>query len=84
MAPKTSIQQLYGELWADENPLDVELERSLEPRGTDWLFAAFAQLGPQRRQLVVDVGARDAGHTIRLVREHGLRAIALDPVRHHV
>jgi SAM-dependent methyltransferase len=84
VAPKTSIQQLYGELWADENPLDVELERSLEPRGTDWLFAAFAQLGPQRGQLVVDVGARDAGHTIRLVREHGLRAIALDPVRHHV
>jgi sarcosine/dimethylglycine N-methyltransferase len=84
VAPKTSIQQLYGELWADENPLDVELERSLQPRGTDWLFAAFASLGPQRGQLVVDVGARDAGHTIRLVREHGLRAIALDPVRHHV
>jgi ubiquinone/menaquinone biosynthesis C-methylase UbiE len=84
VAPKTSIQQLYGELWADENPLDSELERSLEPRGTEWLFAAFASLGPQRGQLVVDIGARDAGHTIRLVREHGLRAIALDPVRHHV
>jgi sarcosine/dimethylglycine N-methyltransferase len=84
VAPKTSIQQLYGELWADENPLDVELERSLEPRGTDWLFAAFAKLGPHRGQLLVDIGARDAGHTIRLVREHGLRAIALDPVRHHI
>jgi SAM-dependent methyltransferase len=84
VAAKTSVEQLYGEFWADENPLDAELEHSLEPRGTDWLFEVFAELGPQRGQLLVDVGARDAAHTIRLVREHGLRAIALDPVRHHV
>ena len=84
MGSKTSIQQLYGEVWAGENPLDAELEGSLDPRGTEWLFAAFAELGPQRGQLVVDVGARDAGHTIRLVREHRLRAVALDPVQHHV
>lgn len=80
----TSVQELYGELWARENPLDLELQQSLEPRGTEWLFSLFAGLGPQRGQLVVDVGARDAAHTIRLVREHGLRAIALDPVPGHV
>jgi len=80
----TSVQELYGELWASENPLDLELQDSLEPRGTEWLFSAFAALGPQGEQFVVDVGARDAGHTIRLVREHGLRAIALDPIQHHV
>ena len=84
MAPKTSVQQLYGELWAGENPLELELQESLDPRGTDWLFETFADLGPQPGQVVVDVGARDAGHAIRLVREHGLRAIAVDPVRHHV
>src|SRR6266540_905066 len=54
VASKTSVQQLYGELWADENPLDVELQESLEPRGTEWLFAAFAELGPQPGQLVAD------------------------------
>jgi sarcosine/dimethylglycine N-methyltransferase len=80
----TSVQQLYGEIWAAEDGLEAELDRSLEPRGTDWLFEAFAALGPQGGELVVDVGTRDAGHTIRLVREHGLRAIALDPVPHHV
>jgi SAM-dependent methyltransferase len=80
----TSVQELYGEFWAGENPLDLELDRSLDPRGTEWLFDVFASLGPQRGQLVVDVGARDAGHTIRLVREHGLRAIAVDPVPLHV
>jgi SAM-dependent methyltransferase len=78
-----SVRQLYGELWAAEDTLELELDHSLEPCGTDSLFSAFAALGPQEGQLVVDVGARDAGHTIRLVREHGLRAVALDPVPLH-
>jgi sarcosine/dimethylglycine N-methyltransferase len=82
--PKTSIQEVYGEFWADESALDAELDRSLDPRGTDSLFEAFAALGPRPGELIVDVGARDAGHTIRLVREHRLRAIAVDPVPLHV
>ena len=81
MAPKTSVDELYGEIWAEDGPA---LDESLNPRGTDWLFEAFAELGPQPGQLVVDVGARDAKHAIRLVHDHGLRAIALDPVARHV
>jgi SAM-dependent methyltransferase len=77
-----SVQELY-ELWAGDSELREALKRSLEPRGTDWLFEEFAALGPQRGQLVVDVGARDAKHAIRLVREHGVRAVALDPVPLH-
>jgi SAM-dependent methyltransferase len=79
-----SVEELYGEIWAGEEALDGELGRSLSPRGTEWLFTAFAALGPKRGELVVDVGARDARHTIRLVREHGLRAVALEPVPLHV
>lgn len=78
-----SVRELY-ELWAGESELKDEVQRSLEPRGTEWLFEVFASLGPRSGQLVVDVGARDAGHTIRLVREHGLRAVALDPLPLHV
>jgi SAM-dependent methyltransferase len=77
---KTTVDVLYGEIWADDSP-DPDAPAA---RGTDWLFELFAALGPQPGQLVVDVGARDAKHAIRLVREHGLRAIALDPVAHHV
>ena len=77
----TSVQKLYGEYWAGDSALGAE---SLNPRGTDWLFTLFAELGPRPGQLLVDVGARDASHAIRLVREHGLRAIALDPVPLHV
>ena len=66
-----TVQELY-ELWADDSELRAALQRSLEPRGTDWLFEAFAALGPERGQLVVDVGSRNARHAIRLVREHGV------------
>ena len=77
-----TVQELY-ELWADEAELNDALQRSLAPRGVDSLFEAFAALGPKPGQLVVDVGARDAKYAIRLVREHGLRAVALDPVPLH-
>jgi ubiquinone/menaquinone biosynthesis C-methylase UbiE len=79
----TSVERLYGEFWAGDSALDAELQTSLGPRGTDWLFEAFAALTPQPGQLVVDIGARDAAHTIRLVKEHGLKAIAVDPVPLH-
>jgi SAM-dependent methyltransferase len=43
----------------------------------------IAELNPRRGDVVLDAGARDARHAIRLVREHGVRAIALDPVPLH-
>lgn len=78
-----TVQELY-ELWAGESELGDELQRSLDPRGTEWLYEAFAALDPRPGQLVVDVGARDAKHAIRLVRDHGLRAVAVDPLPLHV
>jgi ubiquinone/menaquinone biosynthesis C-methylase UbiE len=78
-----SVQELY-ELWAGESDLDARLKQSLEPRGTEWLFDLFASLGPKQGELLLDVGTRDAGHAIRLVREHGLRAVAVDPLALHV
>ena len=80
MAPKTPVDKLYGEIWAGESP-DPDAPPA---RGTTWLFDAFAALGPRPGQLVVDVGGRDAKHAIQLVQQHELRAIALDPVPHHV
>ena len=77
-----TVQELY-ELWAGDSELGDALNRSLEPRGLDFLFDAFTALGPRAGELVVDVGARDARHTIRLVHEHGLRAVAVDPVPLH-
>jgi ubiquinone/menaquinone biosynthesis C-methylase UbiE len=79
-----TVQQLY-ELWASNEYAELKesLEQSLAPRGTDSLLQTFAALEPQPGQLVVDIGARDALGAITLVREHGLRAIAIDPVPLH-
>jgi len=77
---KTSVEKLYGDFWADEDR-DVVAPA---PRGTEWLFDVFSELGPHAGQLLIDVGARDAKHAVRLVQEHDLRAIALDPVARHV
>jgi len=78
----TTVQELY-EVWAADSQLRDHLAQSLEPRGADWLFAVFDALGPHPGELVLDAGARDARHTIMLVREHGMRAVALDPVPLH-
>jgi ubiquinone/menaquinone biosynthesis C-methylase UbiE len=77
-----TVQELY-ELWAADSDLRDELDRSLDPRGLDSLFDAFAALGPKPDDVVVDVGARNGKHLLRLMREHGVRGIAIDPVPLH-
>ena len=79
-----SVQELY-ELWATDayKQLKETLGESLEPRGPGWLYDLFAELDPKPAQLVLDIGARDAVGAIKLVRQHRLRAIALDPVPLH-
>jgi ubiquinone/menaquinone biosynthesis C-methylase UbiE len=77
-----TVQELY-ERWADDQEVRDALARSLEPRGTDWLFDLFAELGPRPGDTVLDAGARDARHTIRLVRDYGVHAVALDVVPRH-
>lgn len=78
-----TVQELY-ELWADESELNEALQRSLAPRGVDSLFDAFAALGSKPGDIVLDAGTRDAKYAIRLARDFGLRAIAVDPVPLHI
>ena len=79
----TSVEDLY-EIWSRDSELRETLKQSLDPRGTEWLFELFASLQPRADDVLVDVGCRDATHAIRLVREHGLRGFALDPLPLHV
>jgi SAM-dependent methyltransferase len=78
-----TVQELY-ELWAGDAELRDALRHSLEPRGTAWLFDAFAALDPQPGDLVADVGARDAHYAVELVQRFGVRAVAIDPLPLHV
>ena len=77
----TKVRELY-EFWGAESyaALEAELGDSLDPRGRDWLFELFASLGPGAGDVVLDIGARDGKHLRRLVEEHGVEGIALDPV----
>jgi SAM-dependent methyltransferase len=79
----TSVEKLY-EIWSRDSELLETLKRSLEPRGTEWLFDLFASLEPRAGDVLVDVGCRDAKHSIRLARAHGVRGFALDPLPLHV
>jgi SAM-dependent methyltransferase len=77
-----TVHELY-ELWADDSELRDALTRSLDPRGPDWLLDVFGSLGPQRDDLLVDVGARDGKHSAELASRHSVRVVALDPVPQH-
>lgn len=78
-----TVERLYGELWADDRAIKVELDRSLAPRHSDLLYDLFARFSPGSTDLVLDVGARDASSAIELVRKFGCRAVAVDPVPLH-
>src|SRR5215210_2076732 len=81
---RTSVEELYGELWADDSAVQAELGRSLDPRDTSSLYEAFAALEPAAEDLVVDAGCRDARHAIELHRRFGCRVLAIDPIALHV
>jgi SAM-dependent methyltransferase len=75
----TTARELY-QRWAGEAEHDERLGESLGPRGKDWLFELFASLGPKEGDFVLDIGARDGRSFRRLVEEHGVTGVAVDPV----
>jgi SAM-dependent methyltransferase len=80
-----SSNELYGQLWAaDESPLEIELTRSLRPRSVSDLYEEFARLGVRPEHVVLDAGARDASHAVKLVRRFGCRVVAIDPIPVHI
>jgi SAM-dependent methyltransferase len=79
-----SSDELYGEIWADEEAIDADLARSLDPRATTSLYDTFGHLGVGADHTVLDAGARDAVHAVELVRRFGCHVVAVDPVPLHV
>ena len=59
------------------------LDQSLEPRSLDMLYdVAGEHLRPG--SVVLDAGCRDAKHLIRLVEEHDVVGVGVDPVEVHI
>lgn len=61
----------------------AELDRTLDPRGPDWLVqraAGYLTSGAR----VLDAGCRDGSYLIRLVRGRAVTGVGIDPVALHV
>jgi ubiquinone/menaquinone biosynthesis C-methylase UbiE len=79
-----TVEELYGELWAEDEAFKAELDRSLDPRPAESLYDTFGELGVDAKDLVLDIGCRDAKHSVELARRFGCRVIAADPIPRHV
>lgn len=79
-----TVEQMYG-----PGPLPYEevletLDRSLHPRSADSLFETVAASGVGGDDHVLDIGARDARHSLVLAERFGCRVTAIDPVETHI
>ncbi len=81
----SSIYQLYGELWAKDDPdWEAQIRQSLAPRGPDILYDMFGALGVGPGHTVLDAGCRYGTYAIELARRFGCRVIAVDPIAAHI
>lgn len=79
-----TVEELYGELWAEDEALSAELDRSLDPRPAESLYDAFASLGVRESDVVLDVGCRYAAHSVELARRFGCEVVASDLIPRHL
>lgn len=83
MKPLT-VDEMYGDWNLKKDQVQAELDRSLNPRSSDSLFEMVESLGFDQESTVLDIGARDARHSVTLHHRLGCRVIAVDPVPHNV
>jgi len=78
-----SIDEVYGDFWADDAAIMAAAATSLNPRGPDVLYGHFARFGVGPGDVVADIGSRDASYAVELHRRFGCRVVAVDPVPLH-
>ena len=79
-----TVEELYGEIWADDATLRAELDRSLDPRPPESLYEAFAALGVAKGDVVLDAGCGYGAHSVELDRRFDCDVVAVDIVPHNV
>ena len=79
-----SVEEMYGDWKVTADQVQAELTRSLNPRSSDSLFDTVESLGMRSGATVLDVGARDARHSVTLHQRLGCKVVAVDPVAHNV
>jgi SAM-dependent methyltransferase len=79
-----SVDDMYGDWQVKEDQVRAELTRSLNPRSSDSLFDIVESLGIRSGATILDVGARDARHSVTLHQRLGCDVVAVEPVADNV
>jgi ubiquinone/menaquinone biosynthesis C-methylase UbiE len=79
-----TAEELYGELWAEDEAFKAELDRSLDPRAAESLYDAFAGLGVRESDVILDIGCRDGRHSVELARRFRCEVVACDLIPQYV
>jgi len=77
-----SVNQMYGD-WDYEAAVAV-LDRSLGPRSRTSLYDTVGSLGVGASDVVLDIGGRDARHSLAMAERLGCRVMAVDPVEANI
>src|SRR5438067_2957883 len=81
----TTVYELYQDLWGQGRPgFDERIETSLSPRDPDCLDEMFFNLGVGPNDTLLDIGCRDALHSVEFVQRCGCRSVAIDPIPLHM
>jgi SAM-dependent methyltransferase len=75
---------MYGPQQVPYETVKAVLERSLSPRPATSLYDTVAALGIGPQHTILDIGARDARHSLELAARLGCRVIAVEPVERNV
>lgn len=79
-----TLAAVYGEMELSDEEFYALTDRSLAPRPSGMLADKLAGLGIDAGQHLLDVGCRDAEHTVALARRFGCTALGIDPVAHRI
>jgi ubiquinone/menaquinone biosynthesis C-methylase UbiE len=82
--PALSVEEIYRNPPLTEAELNAIFAESLYPRPATMLYNKMGQLGLGENHWLLDVGCRDAKHTVHLIQRYGCRAVGIDPVDDHV
>lgn len=77
-AGAVTLDEMYGR--GDVDAVIRVLGRSFHPRRGDLAFSALGDLDIGPGDVVLDVGGREASHSLAMVEAFGCRAVSVDPV----
>jgi SAM-dependent methyltransferase len=78
------LDEFYDDYPRIEEAFRSELDKSLRPRGPEFLFEMVARLGLPEGASVVDLGCGEGEHAIELAKRFAFKVQGIDPVPRHI